>query len=128
MLGAVTPTPTPSPTVPSNCIGFNVVECVQQGVGGIVNTATGAIDFWSDPWGNTFKALQASARNLSTTVLPAVTKATLPDLNASWFLRAYAVSFALAIFIGVALLLPQVVRVARGVQSGRELLESIGVY
>ncbi len=57
-----------------------------KGIGGIVNTANGAIDFWSDPWGNTFKALQASARDLSTTVLPAVTKATLPDLNAVWFL------------------------------------------
>lgn len=121
-------TPTPSPTSPRNCIGFNVVECAQQGIVGIVNSATGVIDFWSDPWGNTFKALQDSARNLSTTVLPAVTKATLPDLNASWFLRAYAVSFALAIFIGVALLLPQAVRVARGAQSGRELLESVGVH
>lgn len=93
-----------------------------------MSAASGVIDFWSDPWGNTFKALQASARGLSDSVLPAVTDATLPDLSADWFVKAYAVTFALAIFLAVALLLPQVVRAARGVLSGRELLDSIGIY
>jgi hypothetical protein len=101
---------------------------VTSGVQGAISTAGGIIDFWSDPWGNTFKALQASARQLSDSVLPAVTNATLPDLSAEWFVKAYAVTFALAIFLAVALVLPQVVRAARGVLSGRELLDSIGIY
>jgi hypothetical protein len=111
-----------------SCTGFNVAECATSGIGGAVSAASGLIDFWSDPWGNTFKALQASARQLSDSVLPAVTDATLPDLTADWFVKAYAVTFALAILLAVVLLLPQVVRAARGVLSGRELLDSIGIY
>lgn len=115
---------TPPPKV--GCDGF--VECVSNGVAGAVGGVSGVIDFWSDPWGNTFEALQSSARQLSDSVLPAVTDATLPDLTADWFVKAYAVTFALAIFLAVALLLPQVVRAARGALSGRELLDSIGIY
>lgn len=111
-----------------DCSGFNIVACTKTGIDGAIAAATGVIDFWSDPWGNTFKALQTSSRQLSDAVLPAVTDATLPDLNADWFLKAYAVTFALAILLAVALLLPQVVRAARGVLSGRELLDSVGIY
>ncbi|TFC93302.1 hypothetical protein [Cryobacterium sp. TMT3-29-2] len=93
-----------------------------------VNTAAGVADFWSDPAGNSFKLLQGAAKGLSDTVLPALTHATLPDLTADWFIQAYQVSFALAIFVFVALLIPQIVRTARGHQSGRELGESLTLY
>lgn len=122
-LGAAPPRPSSSA---GTCEG--VATCLFNGVSGAASAVTGVIDFWSDPWENTFKALQASARALSDSVLPAVTEATLPDLTADWFVKAYAVTFALAIFLGVTLLLPQVVRAARGVLSGRELLDSIGIY
>lgn len=101
---------------------------VAKGVGGAVNTAKGIADFWSDPAGNSFKMLQEAAKGLSDTVLPALTHATLPDLTADWFISAYRVSFALSIFVLVALLIPQIVRVARGTQSGRELGESLTLY
>lgn len=98
------------------------------GVQDFINGATGAISYWSDPWGNTFKALQDAAAGLSRDVLPALTEATLPDLSADWFLKAYAVSFAAAIFVAVLLLIPQVVRTARGAQAGRDLIDSVGLY
>ncbi|MDJ0324353.1 hypothetical protein QMG61_11330 [Cryobacterium sp. PH31-AA6] len=98
------------------------------GVGAVVNTAAGVADFWSDPAGNSFKLLQEAAKGLSDTVLPTLTQATLPDLTADWFIQAYRVSFALAIFVFVALLIPQIVRTARGHQSGRELGESLTLY
>jgi hypothetical protein len=101
---------------------------VKDGVGNAVNTAQGIADFWSDPAGNTFNMLQTGAKSLSDTVMPAITKATLPDLTATWFINAYKVSFALAIFVMVALIIPQVVRTARGQQSGRDLAESLGLY
>jgi type IV secretion system protein TrbL len=101
---------------------------VANGVGNAVNTAQGIADFWSDPAGNTFNMLQGAAKGLSDTLLPAITKATLPDLTATWFINAYKVSFALAIFVMVALIIPQVVRTARGQQSGRDLAESLGLY
>ena len=122
----------PTPAA-SDCVGF--VTCALDQAGDAVSSAGGAVagalqtvDFWTDPWGNTFKSLQAAAHGLAESVLPTVTKATLPDLNADWFLKAYAVAFALAIFIAVVLLLPQVVRTARGLQGGRELVESVGIY
>ncbi|WP_148076865.1 hypothetical protein [Frigoribacterium sp. PhB24] len=85
-------------------------------------------DFWSDPAGNTFNMLQDANRGLSETVMPAITKATLPDLTTDWFLRSYAISFGLAIFVMVALLIPQLVRTARGQQSGRDTAEALGLY
>ncbi|WP_344796153.1 hypothetical protein [Frondihabitans peucedani] len=97
-------------------------------MGDAVNTAKGIADFWSDPAGNTFNMLQDGAKSLSDTIMPAITKATLPDLTADWFINAYKVSFALAIFVMVALIIPQVVRTARGQQSGRDLAESLGLY
>ncbi|TFC63829.1 hypothetical protein [Cryobacterium sp. TMT2-4] len=108
-------------------LGQGVKDAV-GGVGAVVNTAAGVADFWSDPAGNSFKLLQGAAKGLSDTVLPALTHATLPDLTADWFIQAYQVSFALAIFVFVALLIPQIVRTARGQQSGRELGESLTLY
>ncbi|TFC97737.1 hypothetical protein E3T28_11690 [Cryobacterium sinapicolor] len=108
-------------------LGQGVKDAV-GGVGAVVNTAAGVADFWSDPAGNSFKLLQEAAKGLSDTVLPALTHATLPDLTADWFIQAYQVSFALAIFVFVALLIPQIVRTARGHQSGRELGESLTLY
>ncbi len=109
----------------------DVTDGVSDAVGGVnnaVNTAAGVAEFWSDPAGNSFKMLQGAAKGLSDTVLPALTHATLPDLTAGWFIQAYQVSFALAIFVFVALLIPQIVRTARGHQSGRELGESLTLY
>ncbi|TFD27015.1 hypothetical protein [Cryobacterium cryoconiti] len=109
----------------------DVAGGVSGAVGGVnnaVNTVAGVADFWSDPAGNSFKLLQGAAKGLSDTVLPALTQATLPDLTADWFIQAYQVSFALAIFVFVALLIPQIVRTARGHQSGRELGESLTLY
>lgn len=113
----------------------NLITCAVAGVQGAVNGVTGAVstvtntvDFWSDPWGNTFLSLQKAAHGLAETVLPTLSKATMPDLSADWFLSAYAVSFAAAIFLAVVLLIPQFVRTARGQQSGRDLTDSVAIY
>ncbi|MGA1813701.1 hypothetical protein VH571_15070 [Frondihabitans sp. 4ASC-45] len=108
--------------------GVEAIKGAASGVGDAVDTAKGIADFWSDPAGNLFNMLQDGAKSLSDTVMPAITKATLPDLTADWFINAYKVSFALAIFVMVALIIPQVVRTARGQQSGRDLAESLGLY
>lgn len=98
------------------------------GIGDVINGVTGAVSYWSDPWGNTFKALRDAATGLSKDVLPALTQATLPDLTSDWFVSAYAVSFAAAIFVAIVLLIPQVLRTARGAQAGRDLVQSLGTY
>jgi len=97
-------------------------------LGGLGESIGGAVNYWQDPFGNTFKALQDAASGLAKDVLPALTEATLPDLSADWFLRAYAISFATAIFAAVLLLIPQILRTARGTMAGRDLAESIGLY
>ena len=98
------------------------------GLGDGVNAPPGGVSYMSDPWGNTFEMLRDAAAGLSRDVLPALTQATLPDLSAEWFINAYRVSFATAIFVAVALLFPQFIRTARGRQSGRELVDSLGLY
>ncbi|WP_411698700.1 hypothetical protein [Conyzicola sp.] len=98
------------------------------GLGDVVNGPPGGVSYMSDPWGNTFEMLQDAAAGLSGDVLPALTDATLPDLSAEWFISAYRVSFAAAIFLAIALLFPQFIRTARGRQSGRELIDSLGLY
>lgn len=98
------------------------------GVGDLINGATSAVSYWSDPWGNTFKALQSAAEGMSKDILPALTSATLPDLTTDWFINAYKISFATAILIAVLLLIPQAVRTARGAQAGRDLVDSVGLY
>jgi type IV secretion system protein TrbL len=98
------------------------------GIGDLINGATSAVSYWSDPWGNTFKALQSAAEGMSKDILPALTSATLPDLTTDWFINAYKISFATAILIAVLLLIPQAVRTARGAQAGRDLVDSVGLY
>jgi type IV secretion system protein TrbL len=98
------------------------------GIGDLINGATSAVSYWSDPWGNTFKALQSAAEGMSKDILPALTSATLPDLTTDWFINAYKISFATAILVAVLLLIPQAVRTARGAQAGRDLVDSVGLY
>ena len=104
------------------------VACAVGGVQNTINGVAGAVSYWSDPWGNTYKALRDAANGLAGQLLPQLTSATLPDLSIDWFVNAYKVSFAAAIFGAVLLLIPQILRTARGVQSGREVLESIGLF
>ena len=98
------------------------------GLGDSVNAPPGGVSYMADPWGNTFEMLRDAAAGLSGDVLPALTEAALPDLSVDWFVNAYRVSFAAAIFLAVALLFPQFIRTARGRQSGRELIDSLGLY
>jgi hypothetical protein len=98
------------------------------GIGNAINGAAGVVSYWSDPWGNTFKMLRDTAEGMSRDIMPALTSATLPDLTADWFINAYKISFATAIFVAVLLLIPQAVRTARGAQAGRDLVESVGLY
>jgi type IV secretion system protein TrbL len=111
---------------PGDC-GNLVCEAV-GGIGDAIQGAAGAVSYLQDPWGNTFKALQSAAAGMSKDILPALTSATLPDLSAEWFLNAYAISFATAIFVAIVLLIPQAVATARGTMAGRDLVESMGLY
>lgn len=113
---------------PLGCLAVGAGEDIKDAASGIADSVGSVADFWSDPAGNTFNMLQDANRGLAETVMPAITKATLPDLTTDWFLRSYAISFGLAIFVMVALLIPQLVRTARGQQSGRDTAEALGLY
>lgn len=108
--------------------GCEGISCIPDAIGDIVNGAQQTLGFFSDPWGNTFKMLQDSAVSITKDILPALTAATMPDLSAEWFLRAYAVSFALAIFVAMLLLLADTVRASRGLIAGSELMGSMTEY
>jgi hypothetical protein len=101
---------------------------VVGGVGNIVDGLGGAIGFAQDPFGAIFRTLRDAASGLARDVLPAITDATLPDLSLSWFIQAYAISFAAALLVGIVLVIVQLVKVARGTLAGRDLVDTLGVY
>ncbi|MCS5716421.1 hypothetical protein NVV95_17885 [Herbiconiux sp. CPCC 205716] len=107
---------------------LNWVDCAAGGIGDVINGGGEVLGFFQDPWGKTFEAMRDASKSLANDLLPALTSATLPDLSVDWFLSAYAVSFATAILVMVVILLMQLVRTARGQQSGRALAESLGLY
>lgn len=104
------------------------VKDAVTGVGDAVESASSFASFWTDPFGNTFRALQEGAHSLASDVLPALSKATMPDLTKDWWVSAYAVSFALAVFVMVFLLFPGILSAARGRTSGQDLFEQFALY
>lgn len=99
-----------------------------DGIGGAADAIGGVVNFWSDPFGNMYKAGREAVNGLSQDVIPSITGSTQPDLTLPSFLSTYAVSFALSFFLAIVLLIAQFVRVARGRMSGQDLFESIGLY
>lgn len=106
----------------------NLFEDLIGGAQDVVNGFTGTIGFWSDPFGSMYKAGRDAVESLANEFIPAVTGATLPDLTLPAFIETYRVSFAVSLFVAVVLLVAQLVRTARGSQSGRDTLQAIGVY
>jgi len=92
------------------------------------NTISAAVDFAKDPLGYIAQKMQAAAAGLASTVLPQLERLTHPDLSAGWFLDAYRVSFALAIFIFVAFLGWNFLQLARRRVSGDDVVETLGFY
>jgi type IV secretion system protein TrbL len=89
----------------------------------VADAVGGAVNFASDPLGAIFKATRDGAHGLANDLLPALSKATEPDLSVDWFIKAYAISFALAIVVWGFLLVFQFVAVARGALAGQEFVE-----
>ena len=102
------------------------VKAVTGAVGAakpVADAVGGAVGFASDPLGAIFTATRDGARGLANDLLPALSKATEPDLSVDWFIKAYAISFALAIVVWGFLLLFQFIAVARGALAGQEFVE-----
>ncbi len=94
----------------------------------VAGAVTAAIDFAKDPLGYIAQKMQQAAAGLASTVLPQLERLTHPDLSAGWFLDAYRVSFALAIFIFVAFLGWNFVQLGRRRVSGDDVVETLGFY
>lgn len=110
--------------------GGNLWDNVRDGLDGIregANDAADAIDnavsFGSDPLGFLFEKTRDAAHGLSEQLLPVLFDATKPDLTAEWFLEAYAVSYAAAVFLWVVNLLWTIMQSARGVYTSDDVLE-----
>lgn len=97
-------------------------------VAGGIEKAAAAVDAATDPFGYMAVQLQKGALGLSETVLPALEELTHPDLTVDWFIGAYRVSFALAIFVWVAFLAWNFVQLARRRISGDDLIETLAFY
>jgi len=124
--------PGPALDVPNPCSlpGANLLQpcLVANGAKKGADAAIQVVDFASDPFGYIATKMQSGASGLANTVLPAMNKLTQPDLSADFFLHAYRISFALAIFMFVVFLGWNFVLLARRRISGDELAETMGFY
>ncbi|MCM3662523.1 type IV secretion system protein [Georgenia satyanarayanai] len=94
-----------------------------EGVQSAGDAVSNAVAFGSDPLGFLFEKAQDAAYGLTDRLLPALFDATKPDLSADWFLEAYAVSYAAAVFLWVINLLWTIMRSAQGVYTSDDVAE-----
>ena len=114
-----------SPAPPGGVLGAIIggTADIVAGAKPAADAISGAVNFAADPLGAIFTATRAGAQGLAKDLLPALSHATQPDLTADWFIKAYAISFALSIIVWGFLLLFQFVAVARGTLGGQEFAE-----
>ncbi|GAB7190762.1 hypothetical protein NUM3379_14690 [Kineococcus sp. NUM-3379] len=99
------------------CVGMRAREAARE-----------VVSFGTDPFGYIAQHLQVASASLAGTVLPEMRQVTHPDLSVEWFLSAYRVSFALAVFTWVVLLgWNFVLRSRRRVSTG-ELVDTMAFY
>lgn len=116
MLGAI--------TIPTNPLK-DIYENGKDKLGEFSENFGEAITFAKDPLAAIFQATRNGAEGLATELLPALTKATEPNLSADFFVQAYAISFAAAIMIWGVLLIVQFLAVARGHTAGQDFVDTL---
>lgn len=94
----------------------------------VANTVQQTLDFATDPLGYIAQKMQQASAGLANTVLPALEKLTHPQLNTEWFVGAYQVTFALAVFCWVALLAWNFVLLGRRKISGDDVFDTLVYY
>ena len=99
--------------------------CAAKGVTDkAVDKASSVIEFGKDPFGFIAQKEAEAAKELTETVIPALTRLTQPDLSQDWFLDAYKISFAAAILGWVLILLWDLATFRRRGESGQEVADS----
>lgn len=88
------------------------------------DTAAQAVEFAKDPFGYIAQKEAEAAKQLMEGLIPALSKVTQPDLTSSWFIDAYKVSFACAIFGWVLILLWDITTHRRRGESSDEVVDS----
>lgn len=105
---------------------LNPINVAQEGVEAGKTAAEGiqeVAEFSSNPLGYLAEKAQASSHSLATDLLPQINGALHPDLSARWFLAAYAISFALAIFAWLVHLLWNFVQYSQSRISSTEMAD-----
>ena len=104
--------------------GCGVKNKVDEAVDKTADKVSSAIEFGKDPFGWIAQKEAEAAKDLTETVIPALTRLTQPDLSQEWFLDAYKISFAAAIFGWVLILLWDLATFRRRGESGQEVADS----
>lgn len=102
---------------------MGIVEDLIKAGTQVVSGVGAAVDFGSDPMGFLFAKVQDAANGLAGTVLPALFEATKPDLSLEWFLRAWAISYGLGVFVWVSVLLWSIFQASRGVFDSADIAD-----
>ncbi|MGD9430780.1 hypothetical protein ACKVM7_000253 [Arthrobacter russicus] len=89
---------------------------------GLFSGVVATVDFLKDPLGFIFRGLAAANGALVKDLIPSLSKASLPDLTLDWFVRAYSISFAIAILLWGLIQLYNLYLVSKGRVSGADFL------
>lgn len=106
------------------CKAKDGAKAAKDKVDSAKDKADTAIEFGKDPFGFIAKKEAEAANELTETVIPSLAKLTQPDLTADWFIEAYRISFAVAIFGWVMILIWDLATFRRRGESGQEVVDS----
>lgn len=101
-----------------------VVECAEDAASNVSN----AVNFAADPLMAIYEGLRDGSVGFARDWLPLLNGALMPDLTADWWVRAYVISFTIALIASAFIIIPVYVRASRGQVPGREAVEATVKY
>lgn len=91
---------------------------------GAADKVATVVEFSQDPMAFIAQKEAEAARSLTEDIIPALTNLTQPDLTVAWFIDAYKISFAAAIFGWIVITLWDLATFRGRGESGREVIDS----
>lgn len=105
-------------------IGTTPGCAVKDKIEGAADKVGTVVEFGQDPMAFIAQKEAEAAKSLTENIIPALTNLTQPDLTVDWFIDAYKISFAAAIFGWIVIMLWDLATFRGRGESGREVIDS----
>ena len=105
-------------------VSASVGCAVKDKAEGAADKVATVVEFSQDPMAFIAQKEAEAAKSLTEDIIPALTNLTQPDLTVDWFIDAYKISFAAAIFGWIVIMLWDLTTFRGRGESGREVIDS----